>query len=171
MTFSLPPLAAAVPIVDANGRPSNQFIRFWQSVTSLIAAQENSQNTTLANLKRLTSHTSPTTIVHAADAGATATITIDGHTRVYGDGTTLALAGAVHPGLVSATTYAIYYDDPTLLLATPTYLFTTTLATAQAAAAEGRHFLGIITTPAAGSGLTIDGGGVYAVGSNVGGEL
>jgi hypothetical protein len=116
------------------------------------------------------SHTVPTTILHAADVGADVTITIDAHTRVLGDATSLALTGGAVTGLAFSTVYAGYYDDATLASTTPTYHFTTDLKTAQTVAAEGRFFLGIITTPANGA-ATVSGGGVYAAGSNVGGEL
>jgi hypothetical protein len=112
----------------------------------------------------------PTTILHAADVGADVTITIDAHTRVLGDATSLAIAGGSVTGLAFSTVYAGYYDDATLASLTPTYHFTTDLKAAQTVAAEGRFFLGIITTPANG-GATVSGGGVYAAGSNVGGEL
>lgn len=121
--------------------------------------------------KRVTSHTVPTTIIHATDTGTTSDIVIDNHTRVYGDGSTLSITGATITGVPADTIVALYYDDDTLADTTPSFQYTTTYADAQAAAASGRHFLGFITTPAAGSSATRDGGGVYPLGSNVGGEL
>ncbi len=84
----------------------------------------------------------------ATDAGADATITIAAHTRVYGDGATLAIAGPVNlTGRAYSTLYYVYYDDPTRADTTPTYQTTTSVATA--AQTGDRHLVGSITTPAA----------------------
>lgn len=84
----------------------------------------------------------------ATDAGADATITIAAHTRVYGDGTTLAIAGPTNlTGRAYSTFYYVYYDDATRADTTPTYQTTTSQATA--AQVGDRHLVGSITTPAA----------------------
>jgi hypothetical protein len=166
----LPRLNSGIPIADSQGRPAAAFQTYFQTFALAIEAQLTSQQSTLDRIRRVLSHTVPTTILHASDAGSNATITIDAHTRVFGDATTLAITGGSVTGLAYSTTYAGYYDDMTLLNGAPTFHFTTTLKDAQTVAADGRFFLGIITTPAA-LGATVDGGGVYAAGSNVGGEL
>jgi hypothetical protein len=153
---------------------SDRGIRKYDEVQNAFAdqieAQFATQQATIDRIRRVNSHTVPTTILHAADVGADVTITIDAHTRVLGDATSLAIAGGSVTGLAFSTVYAGYYDDATLESLTPTYHFTTDLKAAQTVAAEGRFFLGIITTPANG-GCDGHGGGVYAAGSNVGGEL
>lgn len=178
MAFKLPRL----PAVQASW--SNLQV-WWDKLCTKIEAQEGAQddiiatlnatvatlNATVSRLKRITSHTSPTTIVHATDTGTTSNIVIDNHTRVYGDGTTLSITGATITGAPADTIVALYYDDTTLAVAAPTFHYTTTYPTAQAVAADGRHFMGFIKTPVAGSAATKDGGGVYPLGSNVGGEL
>lgn len=164
MAFRLPRLPSTEPLWPV-------FQRWWQSVVEAIEGQETAQDTTIARLKRCLSHTNPTTIFTATENGTTATITVAAHTRVYGDGTVLAIAGGVQAGLVCDTLYAGYYDDLTLAEPSPTIVFTTDLPSAQAVAADGRHFIGMIRTPPAASGETREGGGVYPMGSNVGGEL
>ncbi|MES2902928.1 MAG: hypothetical protein V4696_01965, partial [Pseudomonadota bacterium] len=67
----------------------------------------------------------------ATDAGANATITIAAHTRIYGDGATLAIAGPSSlTGLAYSTLYYVYYDDATRADTTPTYASTTSVMTA-----------------------------------------
>ena len=84
----------------------------------------------------------------ATDAGADATITIAAHTRVYGDGDTLAIAGPTNlTGRAYSTLYYVYYDDATRADTTPSYQTTTSVATA--AQTGDRHLVGSITTPAA----------------------
>lgn len=84
----------------------------------------------------------------ATDAGADATIIVDAHTRVYGDGATLAIAGPVNlTGRAYSTTYFVYYDDPTRADTTPSYQTTTSEATA--AQTGDRHLVGMVLTPAA----------------------
>lgn len=171
-------MAFKLPRLPATQASWSNLQLWWDKLCTRIEAQEGSQddliatlNATVARLKRVTSHTSPTTIAHATDTGTTSDVVIDDHTRVYGDGTTLSITGATLTGLTAETTFAFYYDDTTLADTTPSFQYTTTLPTAQAVAADGRHFLGIIKTPVAGSSATRDGGGVYPIGSNVGGEL
>lgn len=140
------------------------FIKLWQKTVETI-------EDTLNRIRRIGSHTVPTTMMSTTDNGATATIVVATHTRVYADGTSLEVTGTTRTGLTSNTVYAVYYDDTTLAVTAPTYVFTTVIADAQANKAEGRHFCGVIKTPPAASGQTRMGGGVYAAGSAVGGEL
>lgn len=90
----------------------------------------------------------------ASDAGTNASITISDHTRFYDDTTSLAITGATLTALAYSTEYHIYYDDPTRADTTPTFLTSTTAATAAANRDVGRHYVGSITTPAAGGGST-----------------
>ncbi len=86
--------------------------------------------------------------ITATDAGTDVTIAISAHTRVYGDGDTLAIAGPTNlTGRAYSTTYFIYYDDPTRADTTPSYQTTTSEATA--AQAGDRHLVGKVLTPAA----------------------
>jgi hypothetical protein len=171
MALKLPQFARGVPFANKDFTASDTFISWWQRIIDAIISHETTQDLILSRLKRCLSHTHPTTILHVLDAGATCTVTVDAHTRVYGDGTTVAVGASVTTGLAHDTTYAGYYDDLTMASPTPTYVFTTNIQLAQAVTADGRHFLGTILTPSPGTGSTVDGGGVYPVGSNVGGEI
>lgn len=113
---------------------------------------------------RIASYPNPGSVLTAADVGSDATITIAGHTRVYPvqgsiDVADVAITGGTITGRAFATRYYIYYDDETLADTTPSFLSTTTSATAQVGAAAGRHFIGFIDTPADGGGGTGGQGG------------
>lgn len=83
----------------------------------------------------------------AADAGTDTTITISAHTRVYGDGTSLAVAGGTITGVPYSVLRYVYYVDATRLDTTPSYLATASEATA--AQLGDTHLVGGVTTPAA----------------------
>ncbi len=86
--------------------------------------------------------------ITATDAGTDVTIAVSAHTRVYGDGSTLAIAGPANlTGRAYSTTYFIYYDDATRADTTPSYQTTTSEATA--AQVGDRHLVGMVITPAA----------------------
>lgn len=147
----------------------------FDSLTQRIADIEAAQATATAAAReaaRINSYPNPASILTAADVGSDCTITIASHTRVYPvqgtiDVADLAVTGGTVTGLSFSTTYFIYYDDISLANATPTYLATTTAATAQVGAAAGRHFVGQIATPADGGGGT-SGGGYTPPGGNGG---
>lgn len=112
--------------------------------TAQTAAEGASEASSLA-----TSGTSGLTIT-ATDAGASATITISAHTRVYGDGTSVAVSGGAVAGLAYSTVFYVYYDQASRAGGAVTYLATTSQATA--AQTGDRHSLGAVTTPAAAAG-------------------
>ena len=86
------------------------------------------------------------------DNGVTAKIIVSSHTRVYGDGSSLAVTGADITGLAFSTFYYVYYNDATRAVAAPTFLATTNAVTA---AQKGvTHLVGTITTPADGAANT-----------------
>lgn len=111
------------------------------------------------------SYVSPTNVLTATDAGASATITIAGHNRIYGDGTTVAVTGGALPGLAYSTSFSVYYDDPARAGGAVTYHSTSDPATASPSAANpDRHFVGAVKTPAAlGSPIS----GIGAVSPNI----
>lgn len=147
---------------------SKAFTELEEQITTL-ATTVATLETTVSNLRRIGSHTEPTSIFSATDAGV---LTIAAHTRVYADGTTLAVAGSTVTGLLNNTWYGVYYDDTTLASATPTYVVTTSIDDTPAAKASGRHFCGLILTPKAASGVVVESGGTYSTGSGtVGGEV
>lgn len=114
---------------------------------------------------RIASYPNPgAAILHAADVGTDVTITVDAHTRVYPvkgsvDVPDVAITGGTITGLAFSTRYYVYYDDTTLADTTPTFLATTSSATAQVGAADGRHFIGYVDTPADGGADTGGTGG------------
>ena len=175
---------------------------WWQQVVEAIEAQENSQNDILAQLAsqeaqlasqlaqieqaqtdataaarevaRINSYPNPGGILHAADAGTNATITIDNHTRVYPvegvvDVPDVAITGGTITGVTSGVRVWVYYVDTTLANPTPTFLWTTNSALAQVGAAAGNHLVGFIDTPAAGSSGTSSGTGGGTPGGGGGG--
>lgn len=155
-------------IVGSDGSASQSFDRLMSKAFDELEAQITSLQTTVDNLRRIGSHTEPTSIFTATDAGV---LTIADHTRVYADGTTLAVTGATVTGLLNNTWYGVYYDDTTLADTTPTYVVTTSIDQTPAAKAAGRHFCGLILTPKAASGVIVESGGTYSTGSGtVGGE-
>jgi len=83
----------------------------------------------------------------ASDAGSDAEIMISAHTRVYGDGTSVAVAAGNVSGLSYSTTYHVYYDDPGFAGGTVTYQASTNAA--DAVQTGFTHSLGAIMTPAA----------------------
>lgn len=111
------------------------------------------------------SYVSPTNVLSAADAGASATITIAGHNRIYGDGTTVAVTGGALTGLAYSTAFSVYYDQPSRAGGAVTYHSTADPATASPSAGNpDRHFVGAVKTPAA-LGAAIS--GIGAVSPNV----
>jgi hypothetical protein len=163
----LPTLNQNIPIADAQGNPSPEFMRFWQNTVGKIAAAFNA--TTAANAAAIVANNAAATALNAAqtvtnvsaisnsyvtgvtitatDAGTNVTLTISAHTRVYGDGTSVAVSAGSITGLPYSTLEYVYYDDAARVGGAVTYLATTSSATA--AQAGIRHTVGSATTPAA----------------------
>jgi hypothetical protein len=83
----------------------------------------------------------------ALDAGTDASIVIANHTRLYADGTSVAVTGTTLNGLTYSTEYWVYYDDPTHSGGAVSYV--ATIVSTDAAQVGVRHLVGSITTPAA----------------------
>lgn len=171
------------PIVDPKtGNPTMAFTVYWQRLLEAQEAIDAEQSSQLAQILATqrrdsisSSYTVPTNVLTASDAGSDATITVAGHTRYYGDETSLAVSGGAITGLAYSTVYAVYYDDPTRADTTPAYAATDQLEEGQSNFVAGRHLVGTVETPAAagppttggtsppGSGYTPGGGGGYAI--------
>lgn len=176
MTFRLPRLPA-----QPTSHSTLQL--YWQRLVEAIEAQEAAQNQVIADLTqavadiqtarkqdaRHASYPSPTNVLTATDAGTNATIAIAAHTRVYPGGvvSNVSIGAASLTGLAYSTRYYVYYDDATMASTTPTFLTTTTAATAQVGAGTSRHFVGEITTPASGAGSTTGSGGAPPGGGQI----
>jgi hypothetical protein len=121
------------------------------------AAAQTTANTVKRDLAISTGYPAPGDVLSAADVGSDCTITIDAHTRVYGDIANLSVSGGTITGRSFSTTYYVYYDDTTRADTTPSYLSTTNPNVAVPQKAAGRHYVGSITTPADGGGDTTGG--------------
>lgn len=192
MALKLPPLNAQVPIVDGQGRPTSQFMQFWQRFSGAIetevgalqaaqlaeaAAATANAAAASANAAAAAAQTAADTTAEAAalansftsgltisatDAGASATITISAHTRNYGDGATAAISGGSLTGLAYSTKYWIYYDAAIGTTGSVTYIASTSIQ--GNGTAPNRHFVGAVETPAA-LGGPVDGFPVIPPGS------
>jgi hypothetical protein len=148
------------------------------TATSASTAASTADSKAVASLRqasRVNSYPNPGSILTGTDAGVSATISIASHTRVYPiQGTykvpDVSISSGSITGLAYSTFYYVYYDDTTLTVTNPTFIATTNAATAQVGAADGRHFVGFITTPAAAAPPTTgDGGGTPGGGGGGGG--
>lgn len=149
------------------------------------AAQEDA-TAAARELARINSYTAPTNVLSGDDEAVGASITVETHTRVYpvqgaidvpdvviAAPVTLTLEADGVTGIANAVQYSVYYDDTTLADTTPAYKAVRTAtshADAQAGAAAGRHFVGVITTPADGGGGT-GGTGSFPPGGGGGGAI
>lgn len=83
----------------------------------------------------------------ASDAGASATINIAAHNRIYGNGDTVAVSAGSLTGRAYSTTYWVIYSDPSR--AGGAVVYSTVTNEAAAAQTGDTHVVGKITTPAA----------------------
>lgn len=86
--------------------------------------------------------------IAAVDAGASVTINISNHTRVYSDSTQVAVTGGSLSNLGYETVYYLFYNDPDFVGGAVTYQSTTIKS--EAAQTGSRHLVGQVFTPAAG---------------------
>jgi hypothetical protein len=83
----------------------------------------------------------------ATDAGTSATITVSANTRVYADGSSVAVSGGSITGLAYSTTFYVYYHDAGHVGGAVTYLASTSAA--NAIQTGDVHSVGAVITPAA----------------------
>lgn len=188
MTFRIDRLGMSHTIADATGKVTPQFQKAvnkaWaqieQHVTELetqLAAIQAAQATATAAAReaaRIASYPNPGSVLTASDVGTDCDIVIANHVRVYPvqgtiDVPDVSITGATLHGNAFSTRYFIYYDDTTLSVTNPTFVATTSSATAQVGAAAGRHFVGFIDTPADGAAGTSGQGGTPPGGGGGGG--
>lgn len=188
MSFSIDRLSV-FQIVGRDGKPTQAFQRLWQKMCETIEAQEALQDQAIADiiaaqatatassreLARINSYTDPGVVLSGKDQAVGASVEIAAHTRVYPVQGSIDVADVVIPapvsltleadgttGIINATQYSVYYDDTTLADTTPDFKAVksaTNHGDAQPGAAAGRHFVGIVTTPANGAGDTTGTGG------------
>lgn len=114
------------------------------AATAQGVADQVQADSSLAN-----SYTTGLTIT-ATDAGASATITISAHNRVYGDGVTVAVSGGSVTGLAYSTSYWVGYVQASRAGGAATYTASTSIQGNGTSA--DYHFVGAVTTPAGGGG-------------------
>jgi hypothetical protein len=85
--------------------------------------------------------------VTATDAGASVTISISAHTRVYGDGTSVAVNAGSLTGIPYSVNRWVYYDQASRAGGAVTYI----AATSAQAQTGDRHVVGAVATPASGA--------------------
>lgn len=140
----IPAIQAALAGLDAATQAAQAAADAAQTAadTANAAADSTTATTSLAN-----SYVDGLTL-GATDAGASVTITISAHTRIYGDGTSVAVDAGSVTGASYDTLIYIYYDQPSRAGGSVTYQTTTNVS--DAAQVNDRHVVGSIQTPAAG---------------------
>lgn len=189
MNLRLSRLDKTLPSTDQDRTPSTQFLGLYNKAMQKIEEAYGDLSTQLAaitaaqstatgaarELARINSYPDPTNVLSGTDEAVGASITIAAHTRVYPVQGSIDVPDLAIPapatitveadgvtGIANATQYSIYYDDTTLADTTPSYKAVQTAtnhADAQPGAAAGRHFVGVVTTPANGAGGTTGTGG------------
>jgi len=118
-----------------------------EAATATTTAEEITNATSLSN-----SYVGGLTL-GASDTGASVTVTVSAHTRYYpqasGATTSVGVNSGSLPDLGYTITYYVFYDDPARTGGAVTYQ--ATADPAEAAQVGDRHFVGAISTPAAGS--------------------
>lgn len=103
--------------------------------------------------------------LQAVDAGTNATINVGATSWEYPSsaGSSVTRAAGTITGRAYSTTYYICFDDDTLANTTPTYIALTNEADIRAVA--GRHYIGVVTTPASGGAPAggFDWGGAFGL--------
>lgn len=133
----------AIPAIEAAVEAANTAAAAANSAAEVAQTSANDA----AKVAALTNSGVTGVTITASDAGASASIVISAHTRVYGTGTSVTVSGGSVTGLSYSTDYYIYYDQPSRLGGTVTYQATTNKATA--AQTGDRHLVGTVQTPAA----------------------
>ncbi|KQS01499.1 hypothetical protein ASG11_17755 [Sphingomonas sp. Leaf357] len=111
------------------------------------------------------SYVDPNGVLSAAVDSADTTkaiITVMAHTRKYGDGSSVSVAGGTVSGLNLATIYYVYYNDPQQAGGTVTYFATDNPL--DAGNGQGRHAVGDVPTPGTSTSPPSEGGGSFPPG-------
>jgi hypothetical protein len=178
--IKIPDFQQTRAIVDKEGRPFADFLRGINTAFRVLVNNANATNDALAaaGIARAAAETAQNAAstaqtvadetknatalansfvtgiaVTAIDAGASTTITISAHSRVYATvpPTTVAVTGATITGLAYGTVYYIYYDQPSRAGGAVVYAVTTN--SALIAQSGNRHSVARVTTPVAAGAL------------------
>jgi hypothetical protein len=129
------------------------FARDWNDLCRALEGNLSQINLTLSYVDN------PDLMTGYADSGTAAHVMILAHNRIYGDGTSVAVAGGSIGGLAQNTSYQVYYDDPALDGGTVTYQATTDRTLAfPTADRPNRVYVGGVRTPPAGGSPYLGGG-------------
>lgn len=91
-----------------------------------------------------------TTVITAHDAGSNVTVSVNAHTRYYGDGTNASVSGGSVTGLAYNTLVYIFYDDAARAGGAVTYQASVSSANVQPSVTNpDRHYVGSVMTPVA----------------------
>jgi hypothetical protein len=115
-----------------------------QAANDLAAAANATATATKASIDIANSYTNPTGVVSAANDG---TVTVEAHSRVYGDGSSVSVNSGSVSGFTSGAYVTVFYDDAARSGGAVTYQGTT----AAVAQTSNRHIVGQVTVPAAGN--------------------
>lgn len=159
------------PIVDADGRPTIEFLRALNAFVRVVNTQGdyleaiNSANAAAANANAAAGAAqSETSIVNSfvkdfvgaspLEVDAAGNVTIKNHTRQYGDqmlNPDVAITGAIlATGATAGQIVRVYYDDPTRSDTTPTFAFSIDPVTPPIQGGD-RHVIGAVEIPGAGT--------------------
>ena len=166
----LPRLREKVAIGEGGVMPSSDLILQWQTLVEILesvpaiqeavtAAQEAADAAQIAadqaqaaadevgEQSGIASSWVKNLTMEAENDGADCSVTISAHTRVYGDGTEVAVNAGGFSGIPHDTIVRVYYDDPDRAGGAVTYQWTSDIDVA--AQAGDRHSVGAVVTPRA----------------------
>lgn len=152
-------VAAAQAAADAAAAAAAAADAAAATAATAAAAAQTSADSVTSDTSLSNSYVIGVTIA-GHDAGASATVSVSAHTRLYGNSVQVSVNSGSVTTLAYATSYYIYYDDPARTGGAVTYHVTTSISSAaQSATNPNRHFVGTIITPAA---LAADTAGIGA---------
>lgn len=184
--IKIPDFQQSRAIVDKEGRPFAEFLRGINTAFRVLVNNANATNQALAaagiatsaatvamaaaaaaqsatlqamNATALANSYVQGLTITASDAGASASIVISNHNRVYATmpPTSVAVTGATLTGKAYSSLFFLYYDQPTRSGGPVSFI--ASLVSTDVAQVGDRHSVGQILTPAA-LGLPRDGAGV-----------
>lgn len=118
---------------------------------ALAAAANDTANASANNISITNSYTDPVSVLTASSDGV---ITIAAHTRIYGDGVSVAVNGGSVSGFAQGAYVSVFYDDAARQGGAVSYQGTTDLV----AQSGSTHSVGQISIPYAGSPPSSGGG-------------
>lgn len=132
-----------------------------QAAADAAQTTANSAQSTASTVKRddaiTASYPAPGDVLTATDAGSDVTITVDAHSRVYGDISNVSVNSGTITGQPYSTDLYVYYDDVNRVGGSVVYHATSNPNAALPTKAAGRHYVGKVLGLAAGSPPTTGG--------------